>query len=428
MSTENNASTRKVYLETFNDWGNWDKAFKLKANSARIWQLVNPDTSDQPMPRPIRPLVSTYYRRIPPQRVELERPLQTRGSSQTLAPTYTPESTDPTQQAQHISELTAEDKASFQSERKDYDQDYREFEQEQSRIDKMKDWMMETVATGLITSAFDPEQDLRSWYINLRDSVGATTTEQQVEARAKYQKTLASMPKAAKDFPRWLTDWEQATHQAQAKGIGGLDNPNVWFDDLCKVIQPSYGNWVSIYHGIYQDKLEAKTLSIRDVAKNLRAEVSRKGLLQPTKTAPARVKRGAFGPTYGQDPDPTDQSDQEQDLGQEGQQPARSSGSAGPSQPKRTSKKRKSEQPVSQSKRTKSKQVRDQGNTNSSCEACGGLYHGLSDCYYLFPSKAPAWFEENPVIRDGVKYRLSNQGLKDKVKALKELPRLAESD
>ena len=146
------------------------------------------------------------------------------------------------------------------------------------------------------------------------------------------------------------------------------------------------------------------------------------GLLQPTRTAPARVKRGAFGPTYGQDPD------QEQDLGQEGQQPARSSGSAGPSQPKRTSKKRKSEQPVSQPKRTKSKEARDQGNTNSSCEACGGHYHSLSDCYYLFPSKAPSWFEENPVIRDGVKYRLSNQGLKDKVKALKGSPRLAESD
>ena len=114
------------------------------------------------------------------------------------------------------------------------------------------------------------------------------------------------MPKAAKNFPSWLTDWEQATHQAQTRGIGGLDNPNVWFNNLCDAIEPVLGNWVSNFQGIYQDKLEDKTLAIRTVAKNLRTEVSRRGLQQPAKTPAARVKRGAFGPTYGQDPDPAD--------------------------------------------------------------------------------------------------------------------------
>lgn len=413
MPTENTATTQKVYLETFKDWGNWDKAFKMRANSARIWQLVNPDSTEQPMQRPIRPLVSSYFRRIPPQLIEPDRPRQTRGSegqgsSQTLTPIYTPETTDPNLRAQHISELTAEDKASFQSERKDYDQDYREFEQEQARINKMKDWMMDTVTTGLMNSAVDPEQDLRSWYTNLRDSVGATTAEQKAEARLKYQKALAAVPKAAKDFPRWITDWEQATHLAQTKGIGGLDSPLVWFDDLSKAIRPVLGNWVSNYRGIYRKELRAESLTIQEVAKDLRAEVDSQDNQQPAKkTTTTRVTRGAFGPTFGNDPDPADQPDPDQ----EDQQPAGSSGS------KRSSKKRKSEQqPESKSKKSDTKGA--QGKDSSSCDACGG-HHKLDSCYYAFPSEAPSWFRGNPVLKEAVTRRLANnQALIDKVTAL----------
>lgn len=56
---------------------------------------------------------------------------------------------------------------------------------------------------------------------------------------------------------------------------GGVDNPNTWFDDLAKAIQPVLGNWVTIYTGIYKDKLKDKTLTVRGVAKDLRKEVER---------------------------------------------------------------------------------------------------------------------------------------------------------
>lgn len=426
MPTENNATTQKVYLETFKDWGDWDKAFKMKTNSARIWQLANPDSTEQPLQRPIRPLVGSYFRRIPPQRIEPDRPRQTRGSegqgsSQTLTPIYTPETTDPNLRAQRISELTAEDKASFQSERKEYDQDYREFEQEQAQITKIKDWMMDTVAKALMNSAADPEKDLRSWYIELQDSVGATTAEQKAEARLKYQKALAAVPKTAKDFPRWITDWEQATHLAKAKGIGGLDSPLVWFDDLSKAIRPVLGSWVSTYRGIYRKELKSESLSIREVARDLRAEVDSQDNQQPAKKTPkTQVERGAFGPTFGNDPDPADQPDPDQ----EDQQPAGSTGSAGS---KRTSKKRKSEQQPESKPRKKSTTKASQ-DKDPRCEACGGN-HKLNTCYYAFPSKAPSWFKGNPVIRDAVTYRLQqDRSLINKVTALKESPGPAESD
>lgn len=432
MSAENTATTaRKVYLETFNDWRTWDKAFQLRANAASIWGLVDPDTDEQPMPPPARPQVSSYFRRIPPQRIEPEQPRPTRrsegqGSSQTLMPTYMPEITDPMQRAQVITDLTAEDKASYQSSRKDYDQDYREYKEQRDQVNILKKWMMDTVAIGLMDSAFDPQQDLRSWYISLRDSVGATQTQQRNEARTKYQTILAAVPKAARDFPRWLTDWEQATHQAQAQGIGGLEDPNVWFSDLCKAIRPAVGSWVSTYRGIYRKELESRSLSIREIAKALREEFSEQGLQQPARNTTARVKRGAFGPTFGTHPDPADLPDQENDPDQEDRKPAGSSGSPGPSRPKRNPRKRQSEQPAEQPAK-KTKESRDQGNSSPSCDACGGA-HRLATCYYIFPSQAPSSFKGNPLVRDAIAYRLQSQGLKDKIKALKGSAGPAESD
>ncbi|KAF7546997.1 hypothetical protein G7Z17_g8019 [Cylindrodendrum hubeiense] len=424
MHTENKPTTWGVYLETSDDWGIWDHIFKLKAHAAQIWNLINPDTSDQPMQPPVRPPISSYYQRIPPQRLEPERPRQTRrsdgqGPTQTLqtpVPTHTPETTSPTQQARHFSELTAEDRVCFQFEREEYGRDCEKFERELCRIVKMKDWVMDTVATGLMATALEPEQDLRSWYISLRDIVGTTTTEQQNQAQIEYQKILSTVPTAAKEFPRWLLDWEQATRQAQAKGTGGLDNPNVWFKDLCDAIQPVLGTWVSIYREIYHDKLESKSLSVRDAVKTLRLKVSRQGFQQSAKkTNTAWVTGGTSSPTFENDADAADQPDPDQvDQSQAG-----SSGS------KRSRKKRKYSQLESTSKKPNTK--RAHAKDSSSCDAYEGN-HKLSTCYYVFPSKAP-WFKGDPTIRDAVRHRLVQyRPLIDKVTALKESARPTESD
>lgn len=435
MSAKNTAADHKIYLETFKDWRIWDKNFQLRVNAAGLWDLVDPKGSQQPMQAPVKPLISSYHKRIPPHRIEPDLPRQTRYSdsqgSQTITPTYTLETTDPIERAQSIRDLTAEDKTSYQSSRRDYEQDYREYEKQNDQINSLKKWMIETVAEGLMDSSFFPQQGLRNWYINLEESVGASQTQQRNEARIKYQTALAAVPKTIKDFPRWLTDWEQATHQAQTLGIGGLDDPNIWFEDLSKVIKPAVGYLVTTYRGIYRKELESRSLSIREVAKALREEAAQYGLQQPAKApkAPGRINKGAFGPTYDEEPDQPDQPDQEQDPEKEGQ-PAGSSGSAGPSRPKRNPRKRKPEQPASQptSEAKRPKGDRDQGDNSSTCEACGGSFHKWKKCYYVFPDKAPAWFEFNPLIQDAVKYRISLPEWKDKLKALKGAAGPAKSD
>ncbi|RKK30937.1 hypothetical protein BFJ69_g18813, partial [Fusarium oxysporum] len=117
--------------------------------------------------------------------------------------------------------------------------------------------------------------DLRTWYTNLKTSVGATEREQQAAARRKYQAATTPLAKIPKDFAGWITTWEMATNHALVMKTGGVEDPNTWFEDLTKAVQPILGSWVAIYAGIYKDKLEDKSLSIGEVAKDLRKEAER---------------------------------------------------------------------------------------------------------------------------------------------------------
>lgn len=225
------------------------------------------------------------------------------------------------------------------------------------------------------------------------------------------------MPKASKEFPRWLTDWEQATQEAQARGIGDLDNPNVWFRSLCDAIEPVLPTWVLTFQGIYQEKLEDKTLKTRSVAKALRTEVDRRSLQKPSK-AQGRGNSRAFGPTYGKGSDQEDDDDhdlgQDKDKGKEKEDPA-----AGSSRSK--GKKRRSEQSGPNNKK-KVRSGDDQDQDAPICEACGGKWHTWKKCYYVFPSKALAWFKLAPIVKDGVTHRLSSQEWKDRLAAFKAGP------
>ncbi|KAH8648866.1 hypothetical protein BGZ61DRAFT_469651, partial [Ilyonectria robusta] len=63
---KNTISDHKIYLETFKDWRIWDKSFQLRANAAGLWHLINPKGNQQPIQAPVKPLISSYFQRIPP--------------------------------------------------------------------------------------------------------------------------------------------------------------------------------------------------------------------------------------------------------------------------------------------------------------------------------------------------------------------------
>ncbi len=410
--SNNNPASKKLLLQTFEDWGRWDEEFQTKAIGLHLWDYIDPESDLQMLERPQRPNIGDYFRRIPARTAEPESQSgrQTRYSGQS-SHTYQqsspcepvivlPETTDQYHRARNLSELTAEDKASYTFEWKVYEQDYKEYKEQETNCERLKAWVTDTVDYGLRQSSCRPMWDLRSWYTNLRTSVGATEREQQTTARRKYQAATAPLNKVPKDFANWITTWEMAANHALARQTGGMEDPNIWFEDLTKAIQPILSSWIAIYAGIYKEKLEEKTLTIGEVAKDLRKEAERRNFLPQRERLP-RVAKGAFGPTYAGEPASPPHRDTEAEAG-ETDPHTKGSGS---------SQKRKAK-PLAPTRRKRTATLSE---SDSVCKACDGN-HSLARCYYAFPESAPAYFEERKVIRDALEHRLrTDPSLKDEI-------------
>ncbi|KAE9565917.1 hypothetical protein CGMCC3_g17906 [Colletotrichum fructicola] len=244
-------------------------------------------------------------------------------------------------------------------------------------------WVIDTVDYGLRQSSCRAMWDLRTWYANLRTSVGATEREQQTAARRKYQTATKILSSVPKDFAGWITSWEMATNHAL----------------------PIFGGWVTIYAGIYKDKLEEKTLTIGEVAKDLRKEAERRDLLGLQEKG-SRLTRGVFGPTFA-----TGQS--QSMLPQLEATPSNEEGDT---------------QTRNQATGRKRKRAFSPGSPDVVCKACEGA-HGLENCYYVFPKKAPAYFKGRKLIRDAVDHRVRNDAsLKDEISRIKRVKPVEEMD
>ncbi|OAQ57577.1 gag protein [Pochonia chlamydosporia 170] len=136
------------------------------------------------------------------------------------------ETTNPAHHARNISELTAEDKASFTFERKMHEQDYREYKEEETDCEKLKAWVTDTVDYGLRQSSCRAVWDIRPWYAILKTSVGTTERKQQAAARRMYQWATA-FTKVSDDVAGWVTTWETAINHALVRKTGGVEDPNI---------------------------------------------------------------------------------------------------------------------------------------------------------------------------------------------------------
>ncbi|KAG7134451.1 hypothetical protein HYQ45_007594 [Verticillium longisporum] len=419
-----NDPTAKALLRTFEDWGRWDEEFQTKATSLHQWEYIDPDSEQSLLEKPQRPEFSKYGRRVPPRSTDSDSSTGVRGrrsgqSSQTIRQQSSepivslPETFDPHQRARSIAELTAEDKVSFQFEWRVYEQDYKEYKEQETNCEKLKAWVIDTVDYGLRQSSCRPQWDLRRWYLNLKTSVGTTDREQQTAARRKYQEATSILTKAPKDFADWITTWEIATNHALVWKTGGVEDPNTWFDDLTKAIRPILGHWVTIYRGIYKDKLEDKTLSIGEVAKDLRTEAEQQNLLHPQEKRP-KIVRGSFGPTFaGESSVGSGTGIQDENV------------TSRPQEEERMARKRKAQDTLTTTRRTRAA-TSNRGDVT--CRACDGR-HDLGNCYYIFPRKAPEVFRERKVIREAVDSRLrTDKSLKDDVNRLKKVNQLEEAE
>jgi len=114
--------------------------------------------------------------------------------------------------------------------------------------------------------------------------------------------------------------------------------------------------WIVAYEMIYRKEIENGTLTIRELANELRMELAK---LQPLKAGRV-VAKGAFGPSFADSDDTEQPKEDEQEK-----------------------------------KKGKSKRKMTTRESSAKCSACRLQGHTLPNCLYVFPEKSRRKFNLN---------------------------------
>ena len=199
--------------------------------------------------------------------------------------------------------------------------------------------------------------------------------ETQISARERYQEALKPLTKS-KDWSKWLANWETAITLAQEKNIPEASSPVSWVTEFFTAVRPIAETWTTSYRVTQRQSIEKGLITYRDIAHDFREEM--RSMRFGLKGKLPNIAKGAFGPSYAGQDNP------DQDAGD-----AQNSAEGASQRSRRRPTKRT---------RAPDEDINSPSTVTRSCEACG-LSHPISNCYYVFPEKAPRWFTENPEIR-----------------------------
>jgi len=206
--------------------------------------------------------------------------------------------------------------------------------------------------------------------------------------RDKYRTAMKPLTKPPRDWHSWIAAWEEAMSLGQQKGLSDAKDSAVWFGDLIEAIKPVLTYWTVSYEQNKQEAAENGTLSYRSVANDLRRETR-------SKIRGGSVAKGSFGPTYAQDSQSPDQSEDED----EGKQTKSKKG-----------KKRHRDSRDSTSAT---------GGSMERCLVCECIGHQTPDCFYAFPEKAYEGFKPRRKIQKRAEENLKKKEIITEVNTLK---------
>ncbi|OWT42406.1 gag protein [Pochonia chlamydosporia 170] len=397
-STENAKGTTR--LRSSKDWEVWSDKFMMKAIDLNVWSLVDPDSDDEPIAQPRPPEFSDYPRRVVPSATAGSTPSGLRSSarqrrssqlrgSETLddeievapEPDSDTEWAHNTLRARGYHELVARDRDIYDRAGKDYDRRYQAFKDQQAALSKLRTWVMDTITDHYYTTCCKGESSIRAWLRNLKEDANVDAKRLRSDARERYRAVLKPLAAPPSDFETWINQWKEAFAYARSKDVSDVQHADEWLDDLVQAVRKIMPNWGSTFRGDHRHELDENDLSYHEVAASLREEARDLRILKKTT---GRVSKGAFGPTFGTDPDQCSDESADQVDGQKGKS------------------KTIHEKEQKTDRRKRSRTLAD----DATCQACGSKFHNLSKCYYINQSIAPRSFKGNPTIRLGIEARL----------------------
>ncbi|XDG02529.1 hypothetical protein ABKA04_002144 [Annulohypoxylon sp. FPYF3050] len=340
MSSTNATS---VTLTGPGQWESWDNTFRAKADSLSIWKKIHGppeegeyDAQDYEwLTKPRKPDLAEY------------RPANAANANR------------------GANGMTATQMQAYTLDFNIYKDSIREYDAEKSGIEKLKSWVHQTVSSHYLDAACKPEQNLGTWYLQLKEFVGINEAQLRIAARDEYYEAIKPLTRPPKNWNSWVLQWEKAMSKAQGKNISSVKNSAEWFDDLIKAIGSQIPDWTVSYRIMHEKDIDDNLANFRDVANSLRTKIRTLASQRQT-----RVGRGAFGPTYE---DNDDDDDEPSNKPKGGRGNKRGRGNGGNNNPNKKSK------------------PDDNQEDTPKCGACQGV-HKLSNCWFVFENKRPEYF------------------------------------
>jgi hypothetical protein len=153
-----------VILKGPNDWDAWNRQFRAEAKGKRLCEQIEGTVPFRTLPQ--EPNLSIFLPQAQTQaQTQVHSQVQTRSSRS--ATVDVPATHIPTP-----AELTADGRSNYQLAYTVYKDQRDQYDKQQDALDKLQSWMTKTVAPSYAHTCFNPEQDIKIWYNNLKEQVG----------------------------------------------------------------------------------------------------------------------------------------------------------------------------------------------------------------------------------------------------------------
>jgi hypothetical protein len=362
-----------------------------------------------PRPRPVVP--------IPPEISDYEAIATNTSLNSTTSSSRTRGNTQPSRREESIvaivptrvSDLTLSGQEQYKDDREDYKirlEAYRfldkEYQEEQSQYGKLVAHILATVSSHLQLNCCDEGKTVREWVASLQETVGTDPQEERDTARDQYLAALKPM-KTPGNWESWLANYDQAATRAETQKVSEALNINDVTRDFLGAVLRVAPAWVATFSGPGYDRT---TINRKKMMKLFREYMSQSYPSKGKHKSAFAAGEASYLAGGASDQDTTRDASEVLQRAPS----ALSQGNPGKSRQKRKF----------DGQETRSRQFpkRNTATAGGECPACGQR-HILSECYYVYPEKAPEWFKPNRTIaklvgdkvrQDGELRRLMNDG------------------
>jgi hypothetical protein len=355
-----------IHLVNPADHRGWREQLEARCVAHNIWDKISPDSTAELLPKPVAirvPIVSEY---TPATNIEI--------------PTRATELSVSGQKA------FKEDLEYYKLLHEQYKSDRHEYEKQQTSLQQIVAFIQSTVSPHLLRTCCTSKKPVRQWIIDIQKTTGMSDQLEQEQARTRYRASLKPM-RNPQQWDTWLAEYDEAAAEAETCQVAELLQINIVTKDFIDAVNKAAPIWSTNFqdNGRFAVGMTRKEMILR-----FREHMMTNYPLRSGKHKAFIADDALFHAEDGESTQSKDGDAYQAKTGTSNSNRGRPRNQRGAGR-KTTTLKRPSDQAPATAQGAK-------------CPACFQR-HGIRDCYYVNPDKAPEWWIPNEAINELVQFK-----------------------